>query len=688
MVDRTVGRLNVQLGMDSARFESGVRKATAQTGKLEGRMKGLGTSVKGLAGLFAGALSVDFLVQETRNALAFADALGDAADKAGVSAEFLQQFRFVAEEFGGTMEGADAALNKFSVTLGKAQTGSKAQIAAFNALGVSVVDNEGKARSIEAVYRDVANSIAAIPNPSEQAARAQAIFGKGYAEIIGMLRQGGGEFDRQVARMRELGMVISNADVKALGDANREFEVIGLQLRNNFITAVAANKEGILVLIRSLGDLIGVVSRVATGFSRMYDIATNGMIAWRGMKFREAALKGDLMPDPMAPARGKGLRTNSVDPDSGRNFAPWMAPVQSTKPSWPKPPTPTSASKKPIRPIGAGGFGGMAAVTAFIDPQMLVQMMQQGVDGAERVAETLPIKLVPPFTATREAISREWEQLRADLEAETESILRELYPDEYQAQEVRDKIARLDDAWAAGLIDRARWAAARGRLAAELKALQVEIEKAQEEAGALFSSDELQKDLDKGMEEIARQVEETIGQPVKRSTAEVVADFATMAQGVLYELDSLGRSIKDGDFIGIMLGLVSLIDRIARMSKGGDQAVFPLGGMGGMGGFGRVPGFATGGAFTVGGSPGIDSNLVMFKATRGERVTVTRPGQSPAMGMGGLGATHIYDMRNSVVDSALMNQIRQEIQAGEARAITGGAQLALSTAGRRARRTF
>lgn len=39
--------------------------------------------------------------------------------------------------------------------------------------------------------------------------------------------------------------------------------------------------------------------------------------------------------------------------------------------------------------------------------------------------------------------------------------------------------------------------------------------------------------------------------------------------------------------------------------------------------FGGSPGFALGGSFTVGGRPGRDANLVAFRATRGEKVTIT-----------------------------------------------------------------
>ena len=47
-----------------------------------------------------------------------------------------------------------------------------------------------------------------------------------------------------------------------------------------------------------------------------------------------------------------------------------------------------------------------------------------------------------------------------------------------------------------------------------------------------------------------------------------------------------------------------------------------LGALGGI-----IPGFAGGGQFTVGGQGGTDSNMVAFRATRGERVTVETPGQ-------------------------------------------------------------
>ena len=57
-----------------------------------------------------------------------------------------------------------------------------------------------------------------------------------------------------------------------------------------------------------------------------------------------------------------------------------------------------------------------------------------------------------------------------------------------------------------------------------------------------------------------------------------------------------------------------------------------IGSIFGMGGGSPVPGFATGGSFTVGGSGGTDSKLVQFRATPGEMVDIRKPGNDNEAG--------------------------------------------------------
>lgn len=96
----------------------------------------------------------------------------------------------------------------------------------------------------------------------------------------------------------------------------------------------------------------------------------------------------------------------------------------------------------------------------------------------------------------------------------------------------------------------------------------------------------------------------------------IIADITRLAvrQAITMPLANiLGIGSPGGGFFGNVLG-----------------AFGAAAGGGGGGGFGGgIPGLRTGGQFTVGGAGGADSQLIAFKATPGEEVTVTRPDQRP-----------------------------------------------------------
>lgn len=106
--------------------------------------------------------------------------------------------------------------------------------------------------------------------------------------------------------------------------------------------------------------------------------------------------------------------------------------------------------------------------------------------------------------------------------------------------------------------------------------------------------------------------------------------------------DFLFDPFEDG-LDGMLKGFANVLRRMAAEAASAQifQALGGIGlfsGFGGLGGgaatagssggsFFGLPGFANGGAFTVGGTGGVDSQLVQFMASPGERVTIDKPGQ-------------------------------------------------------------
>lgn len=75
--------------------------------------------------------------------------------------------------------------------------------------------------------------------------------------------------------------------------------------------------------------------------------------------------------------------------------------------------------------------------------------------------------------------------------------------------------------------------------------------------------------------------------------------------------------------------------------------------------------YATGGSFRVGGSGGVDSQLVKFRASPGEDVSITRAGQRAASGGGGDTYSISVDARGSTDPTAVEEAVERGIRAAE-----------------------
>lgn len=143
--------------------------------------------------------------------------------------------------------------------------------------------------------------------------------------------------------------------------------------------------------------------------------------------------------------------------------------------------------------------------------------------------------------------------------------------------------------------------------------------KADDYRGAMQEVDELSASIAKNTADIeasttmAADLANADLRPSFESVAESIADAAQGLSGML-------GSIKRGDWLGALAQGIKLIEMIGGLGSGdGKGGVFKS--------LGKLMGFANGGSFEVAGASGVDKNLVAFRATAGERVTITKPGQ-------------------------------------------------------------
>ncbi|KFB10330.1 phage tail tape measure protein [Nitratireductor basaltis] len=176
------------------------------------------------------------------------------------------------------------------------------------------------------------------------------------------------------------------------------------------------------------------------------------------------------------------------------------------------------------------------------------------------------------------------------------------------------------------------------------------------------------------------------------SPSRVMAEIGTYAmQGLEQGMQSMRGNVEGlaGDitsamtnaFKGVITGTQDVKDALKGLlsqlaSVFADRAFQMLfsGGAGGGGGFfgglfggiGKLFGFANGGQFQVGGAGGIDSQVVAFRASPNETVTVTKPGQDFGGGATEVTVRGVFVDDNGVIKAEVTQMGQQAAQAGAA----------------------
>lgn len=241
-------------------------------------------------------------------------ALGDSVDKAsiraGVATGALQRLRAAAQLSGMSAEQMDKALSKLSYQMGKAASGENDNLVQmFKELGVQWKDGKGKARDAASVMRELADAVKANEDPADRLRMLTSIFGDDLAAYLVPALQGGAEgLDAMAAKADELGIVMSERDVKAaaaLGDSFSLFKdvitavsaKIGASLAPTLMKlieqiqkAVVANKELIAQRINKLVEqLAGALAKVdfvavIDGTIRFAEVCSKAFEAVGGLK--------------------------------------------------------------------------------------------------------------------------------------------------------------------------------------------------------------------------------------------------------------------------------------------------------------------------------------------------------------------------------------------------------------------
>lgn len=611
--------VTVDFNANLARFTTSVEKATADLGKFQSKAESVSAKIGSTFATLGVGLSVAGFAAMIKGSIDAQDRMNDLRLTTNLTIETLTGLEFAAKVSGGDLESIASSVNKLAVNMGK-------DAEKFAKLGITAKD------PLEA-YKQLADVFSQVQDPQLRAALGAESLGKKWEGAAPLLMEG----SKGIADLVEKGERLSGMTAKSTKDAD-EFndkweELFGTGKLLNTVVGEAlpllnALAEDMITARNETGDLnsefkplletgkavtilFGNVAFVmkAVG-TEIGGIAAQFAALGKG-EFAKAWAIGDIMKQDAEEARkafdawearilGIGGRAEAAGKDAKKKR---NAELEETVRGVVDPDKKTKAAKRVgsvedyamrIQQAVAGAISDSAVVKSRELADQIAALDKLFFEsGLDADIYTSALEKLVHMTAS---VSDQEEKLARLLEAT---------PTE-QLEKARQDMQLLADAFEKGRINEEQFnEAAIARLGKTGQALD-ENAKFARDMGLSFASAFEDAVIGGGkLSDVLRGLEKDIARIVLRKTV----------------TEPLGNGITD----------------LIKGSSLGSS----LGGSGGL--FGSIKslfGFANGGAFTVGGAGGTDSQLVAFKATPGEEVLVRTPGQQ-----GGGGITiqqHIY----------------------------------------------
>lgn len=304
IVIRTVDKATAKINAITARLEqatrplrdfskalSGLREASGLDSVLDG-FKGVGSAIGDIlgkvamvGGVVAGAVAGLFHLVDGF------DELGDKAESAGVSVDFLASMRYAAERSGAAVEQLDTGLQSLSVNMGMLRAGKGKMLGFLQIVSPALVRQIKLTKSNEEAFDLLARAAAKIEDPAKRAAFAQKTLGDAsLAPLLGKGAAGIKELrDRyielagsQEGAAKEAGAVDdSMKDLKASTDGIKAALVEGLAPALKVIVDrlrdwLRGHRADIKEWAMWLGErLPGAVSELVSGIQRVVGKVTD-----------------------------------------------------------------------------------------------------------------------------------------------------------------------------------------------------------------------------------------------------------------------------------------------------------------------------------------------------------------------------------------------------------------------------
>jgi hypothetical protein len=235
--------IKAALVLSTKAFNVALKASTKAVGVFAGVAKSAAIAVTAVAGVLTAVV-----YRQTQ----LIDSLGKTSSKLGIGVEFLQKFRFAAEQTGVGTDTADMALQRFTRRLGEAQKGTGELLPALRDLGFT--QNQIAKLSPEEALFALADALEQVESPTERLALAFKAFDSEGAALINTIGGGKDELLEFFGIAEDLGFILSGDAVRGVEKFNDTLNELFLIIGGVINGVVAALAPTLVILTEQMKD--------------------------------------------------------------------------------------------------------------------------------------------------------------------------------------------------------------------------------------------------------------------------------------------------------------------------------------------------------------------------------------------------------------------------------------------------
>lgn len=280
-------------------------KAAGAAAKIGGQAitKSLQAGTKALTAYTSAATAAGTaIVKMTGDAAAWADDLNTLSKQTGLTTEELQKMEYAAK----LIDVDTDTITKSMAKLTKNMTSTSDQVkGAFDALGVSVRDQNGDLRSNQEVFNEIINALGEVENETERDNLAMQLFGKSAQELNPLILGGADALKKLGDEAEAAGLIMSQDALDSLNAYNDSLDTLkaNAEVSGKIIATSFAPR------LKTLTDSVGKnLPSIADSFGKMF---SGDISAGRDFRQQIKALSTDLVGqiNEMLPDLLGGLNT-------------------------------------------------------------------------------------------------------------------------------------------------------------------------------------------------------------------------------------------------------------------------------------------------------------------------------------------------------------------------------------------